>query len=80
MRNQITEGSIPKQLLAFFFPIWAGTFFQFFYNTADAAIVGNFLGKEALSAVGGSSSTIINLLVGFFVGLSSGATVIVSHL
>ena len=79
-KNQITEGSIPKQLLAFFFPIWTGTFFQFFYNTADAVIVGNFLGKEALSAVGGPSSTIINLLVGFFVGLASGTTVIISQL
>lgn len=80
MRNNITEGSIPKQLLTFFFPIWLGTFFQFFYNTADAVIVGNFLGKEALSAVGGPSSTIVNLLVGFFVGLASGTTVIISQL
>ena len=59
----------------FFFPIWMGTFFQLLYNTADAAIVGNFLGKEALSAVGGPTATIVNLLVNFFVGLASGATV-----
>ncbi|MEG0897040.1 MAG: MATE family efflux transporter [Ruthenibacterium sp.] len=78
--NHITEGSIAKPLLSFFFPIWLGTFFQFFYNTADAVIVGNFVGKEALAAVGGPTGTIINLLVGFFVGLSSGATVIISQL
>ena len=70
--NQITEGVIWKQLLIFFFPILFGTFFQQLYNTADAIIVGNFVGKEALASVGGSASTIINLLVGFFVGLSSG--------
>ena len=75
--NQITEGVIWKQLLIFFFPILFGTFFQQLYNTADAIIVGNFVGKEALASVGGSASTIINLLVGFFVGLSSGATVII---
>lgn len=78
-QNSITEGSIPKQLLAFFFPIWMGTFFQLLYNTADAAIVGNFLGKEALSAVGGPTATIVNLLVNFFVGLASGATVIIAQ-
>lgn len=64
--NQITEGVIWKQLLIFFFPILFGTFFQQLYNTADAIIVGNFVGKEALASVGGSASTIINLLVGFF--------------
>lgn len=77
--NQITEGVIWKQLLLFFFPILFGTFFQQLYNTADAVIVGNFVGKEALAAVGGPAATLINLLVGFFVGLSSGATVIISQ-
>ncbi len=77
--NQITEGVIWKQLLIFFFPILFGTFFQQLYNTADAIIVGNFVGKEALASVGGPSSTIINLLVGFFVGISSGATVVISQ-
>ena len=77
--NGITEGVIWKQLLSFFFPIVLGTFFQQLYNTTDAVIVGNFVGKEALAAVGGSTGTLINLLVGFFVGLSSGATVIISQ-
>ena len=77
--NQITEGVIWKQLLKFFFPILFGTFFQQLYNTVDAVIVGRYVGKEALAAVGGTTGTLINLLVGFFVGLSSGATVIISQ-
>lgn len=77
--NQITEGVIWKQLLFFFFPILFGTFFQQLYNTTDAVIVGNFVGKEALAAVGGPAATLINLLIGFFTGLSSGATVIISQ-
>ena len=77
--NKITEGSIFGQLLLFFFPILFGTFFQQLYNTADAVVVGRFVGKQALAAVGGTTSTLINLLVGFFVGLSSGATVVISQ-
>lgn len=77
--NRITEGVIWKQLLLFFFPILWGTFFQQLYNAADAIIVGRVVGKEALSAVGGSTSTVIQVIVGFFVGLSSGATVIISQ-
>ena len=65
--NKITEGSIFGQLLLFFFPILFGTFFQQLYNTADAVVVGRFVGKQALAAVGGTTSTLINLLVGFFV-------------
>ena len=77
--NQITEGVIWKQLLFFFFPILFGTFFQQLYNTTDAVIVGKFVGKEALAAVGGPAATLINLLIGFFTGLSSGATVIIAQ-
>lgn len=77
--NGITEGSIFRQLLLFFFPILFGTFFQQLYNTADAVVVGRFVGKQALAAVGGTTSTLINLMVGFFVGLSSGATVVISQ-
>ena len=77
--NSITEGVIWKQLLIFFFPILLGTFFQQLYNTADAVIVGKYVGKEALAAVGGAPGVLINLLVGFFTGLSSGATVLISQ-
>lgn len=78
-KNSITEGVIWKQILIFFFPILFGTFFQQLYNTADAIIVGQFLGKEALAAVGGGTGVAINLLIGFFVGVSSGSAVIISQ-
>ena len=76
--NQITEGVIWKQLLSFFFPILLGTFFQQMYNTADTIIVGRFVGTRALAAVG-STAALISLINGFFVGLSSGATVLISQ-
>ena len=79
LTNGITDGVLWKQILLFFFPILLGTFFQQLYNTADAIIVGKFCGKEALAAVGGATGSLINLLVGFFVGLSSGASVIISQ-
>ena len=76
--NQITEGVIWKQLLRFFFPILLGTFFQQLYNTVDTVIVGRFVGTQALAAVG-STAALVNLLNGFFIGLSSGATVLLSQ-
>ena len=78
-QNRILEGGLYKNIMLFFFPIWFGTFFQQLYNTVDAIIVGNFVGKAALAAVGGPTATIINLLVGFFVGLSSGAGVVIAQ-
>ena len=75
----IVEGAIWKSLLSFFFPILLGTFFQQLYNTADAVIVGHFVGKEALAAVGGGSAVFVNLIVGFFVGLTSGGAVLISQ-
>lgn len=78
-KNQITEGVIWKQLLIFFFPIVIGTFFQQVYNTADSIVVGRFVGKEALAAVGGSVNQIATLIVEVFVGLTSGASVIMAQ-
>ena len=77
--GRMTEGSILKLVLKFFFPILFGAFFQQLYTTVDAVIVGQFVGKEALSAVGGSPVMIILLLNGFFIGVASGATVIISQ-
>ena len=74
---QITEGVIWKQLLIFFFPILLGTFFQQMYNTVDTIIVGRFVGTQALAAVG-STSSLVNLINGFFIGLSAGASVVES--
>lgn len=73
------EGSITQPILLFFIPILLGSLFQQLYNTVDAIVVGNFVGKEALGAVGGSTGTVINLLVGFVVGLASGATVVIAQ-
>ena len=78
-KNQITEGVIWRQLLIFFFPIVIGTLFQQLYNTVDAIIVGRFVGKQALASVGGSAAVLSNLVIGFFTGLSAGATVIISQ-
>ena len=75
---QITEGVIWKQLLMFFFPILLGTFFQQLYNTVDTIIVGRFVGTQALAAVG-STSSLISLINGFFIGLSTGASVVISQ-
>ncbi len=76
--RSITEGVIWKQLLSFFFPILMGSFFQQMYNTVDTIIVGRYVGTHALAAVG-ASSPIINLVSNFFIGVSSGATVILSQ-
>lgn len=76
--GDITQGVIWKQLLAFFFPLWFGTFFQQLYNTVDTVVVGRFVGKTALAAVG-STSVIVNLTVGIFTGLAAGAVVIIAQ-
>ncbi len=77
--HPMTEGVIWKSLLRFFFPILMGTLFQQLYNTVDAVIVGRFVGKEALAAVGGGTAVYLNLLISFFVGLTSGAGIIIAQ-
>jgi len=77
--NDLTEGVIWKKLILYFLPIAAGTLFQQLYNAVDAVIVSRFVGTEALAAVGGSPATITQLLIGFFVALSSGAGVVIAQ-
>ncbi len=77
--TNLLQGNISSQLMRFFWPIMFGSLFQQLYNTVDAIVVGNYVGKQALGAVGGSTGTVIYLLIGFSVGLSSGATVIVAQ-
>ena len=77
--NAITQNTIWKELLKYFFPIVLGTFFQQLYNIVNASIVGTVVGDAGLAAVGGTSMTIINLFLGFFVGLGAGATVVVAQ-
>ena len=72
------EGNIPKAIMGFAIPLLIGNLFQQLYNTVDSYVVGNFVGTSALAAVGASGS-IINMLVGFFMGLSAGAGVVISQ-
>lgn len=74
----MTEGSIWKKLLMYSIPLILGNLFQQLYNTVDSIIVGNHIGSEALAAVG-SSGSIINLLIGFCVGASAGAGVVIAQ-
>lgn len=74
----MTHGNIVKQIVGFAIPMAIGLLFQQLYNTVDMIIVGQFAGKQALSAVGGTT-TIINTLVGFCSGLATGAGVVVSQ-
>ena len=78
-KKDLTQGVVWKKLLVFFLPIAAGTCIQQLYNAVDGLIVGRFVGTEALAAVGGSSAQIINLLIGFFVAITSGASVVIAQ-
>lgn len=74
----MTQGVIWKQLLRFSVPMAIGLVFQQLYNTVDTVVVGRFVGKEALAAVG-STGSIVNMLVGFCAGLATGASVTISQ-
>jgi len=74
----MTQGTIWKLLVSFAVPMLIGQIFQQLYNTVDSMVVGRFVGKEALAAVG-STGNIINALIGFFSGLSIGAGVVISQ-
>ncbi len=74
----MTTGSTVRLLIAFALPLLLGNLFQQLYNTVDVLVVGNFVGKEALAAVG-SSTVIINTLVLFFNGVSVGASVVIGQ-
>ncbi len=77
VRN-MTEGSIIREIIMFSLPLMFGNVFQMLYNTVDSIVVGNFVGKEALAAVG-STTMIVNMLVFFFNGFSIGAGVLISR-
>ncbi len=79
-KNDLTTGTVWKKLVIFFLPIAAGTIIQQLYNAADGLIVGRFVGTNALAAVGGSSAQIINVLVGFFVAMTAGASVVIGQI
>ena len=74
----MTDGNIVKHLITFAIPLLLGNIFQQLYNTVDTWVVGNFTTTEAYSAVG-SVGPVINMLIGVFMGLASGAGVAVSQ-
>lgn len=79
LKGSLLEGVVWKKLLVFFLPIAAGTCIQQLYNAVDGLIVGRFVGTVALAAVGGSAAQIITLLIGFFVAVTSGASVVIAQ-
>ena len=74
----MTHGNITKHIISFALPLLAGNLFQQLYNTVDTWVVGNYVSNEAFSAVG-TVGPIFNMLIGFFMGLSSGAGVVISQ-
>ena len=75
--KDMTQGPVWKRILEFSIPMLLGNFAQQLYNTADSIIVGHYVGDNALAAVG-SASPILNLLLALFVGISTGAGIVVS--
>lgn len=74
----MTEGNIIRHLVMFALPLLIGNIFQQLYNTVDTWVVGNYVSNEAFSAVG-TVGPVINTLIGFFTGLSSGAGAVISQ-
>ena len=74
----MTQGSITRHIITFAFPLLIGNIFQQLYNTVDTWVVGNYVSNEAFSAVG-TVGPVVNMLIGFFMGLSSGAGVVISQ-
>lgn len=76
--QDLTKGSIVKAIILFSVPLLIGNLFQQLYNAVDSYVVGNYVGKVALAAVG-ASTPIINMLIGFFMGISTGAGVVIAQ-
>lgn len=76
--TDMTKGNITPLLIKFAIPVFAGSLFQQLYNTVDSIVVGNYVGKEALAAIG-STTSLINSMIGFFMGLATGAGVVISQ-
>ena len=76
--RDMTEGSILRQMILFALPLMLGNVFQMLYNTVDSVIVGNFVSKQALAAIG-STTVIVNMMVFFFNGFSIGAGVVIGQ-
>ena len=77
-RIDLTEGSPGRRLLLFALPMILGNLFQQFYNMADSMIVGNFVGEDALAAVG-ASYALTNVFIMIAIGGGNGASVLTSQ-
>lgn len=76
--TMMTEGSVVKNILFFSVPLILGNLLQQLYNTVDSIIVGNYVGSNALAAIG-SSTSLVYLLIAFSQGVSVGAGVVISQ-
>ena len=76
--KDLSQGNETKLILKFALPMLAGNIFQQLYNVVDSVVVGKFIGKEALAAVG-TSFPIIFMLISFIIGITMGFTVIISQ-
>lgn len=76
--TMMTEGSVVKNILFFSVPLILGNLLQQLYNTVDSVIVGNYVGSNALAAIG-SSTSLVYLLIAFSQGVSVGAGVVISQ-
>lgn len=74
----MTEGNILNHIISFAAPLLVGNLFQQLYNMVDTWVVGRYVSNEAYAAVG-TVGPIVNMLIGFFMGLSSGAGVVISQ-
>ena len=78
-KKDILNGNIAQQLLLLIFPLFLGYLLQHFYGFVDNIILGRLISKEALAAVGGSASSLINIYLNFVGGITSAITVLVAR-
>ncbi len=78
-KRDILNGNILQQMLLFFFPVFLGYLLQQVYGVVDSIVLGRFVGKEGLAAVGGSATSIINVILNLVSGMSAAITVITAQ-
>lgn len=76
--KDLSSGKVSKMILQFATPMILGNIFQQMYNIVDSVIIGNYIGKEALAAVG-ASFPIMFALISFIIGIASGSTIVISQ-
>ena len=74
----LTEGPVIRNIITFTFPLFLGQLLQQLYNIEDAWVIGNFSSNDAFAAVA-STGTVVFLIIGFFAGLGTGGSVLISR-